>query len=146
MLVPFDCSCVSPVLSHFNLIQESQLKALKDTVHICFSSVLHGQTVNLHRLPATPTHLMRYSPLVNNSRVTFQQPHAKVQQPLHPERCMCEIQFRPGLRDWSVHAPPTNIQKYLLVIVVSKVEVFWAITSNKDKKYVCYYAQCNKKE
>ncbi|KAI4897874.1 hypothetical protein NFI96_017790, partial [Prochilodus magdalenae] len=59
------------------LDKESQLKALKDTVHICFSSVLHSQTVNLHRLPATPTHLMRYSPLVNNSRVTFQQPHAK---------------------------------------------------------------------
>ncbi|XP_049339212.1 leucine zipper protein 2 isoform X1 [Astyanax mexicanus] len=59
------------------LDKESQLKALKDTVHICFSSVLHSQTVSLHRLPATPTHLMRYSPLVNNSRVTFQQPHAK---------------------------------------------------------------------
>ncbi|XP_052007845.1 leucine zipper protein 2 isoform X2 [Xyrauchen texanus] len=59
------------------LDKESQLKALKDTVHICFSSVLHSQTGSLHRFPATPTNLLRYSALVNNSRVTFQQPHAK---------------------------------------------------------------------
>ncbi|XP_056334256.1 leucine zipper protein 2 isoform X1 [Danio aesculapii] len=59
------------------LDKESQLKALKDTVHICFSSVLHSQTASLHRFPATPTNLLRYSALVNNSRVTFQQPHMK---------------------------------------------------------------------
>ncbi|XP_067275122.1 leucine zipper protein 2 [Pseudorasbora parva] len=59
------------------LDKESQLKALKDTVHICFSSVLHSQTGSLHRYPATPTNLLRYSALANNSRVTFQQPHAK---------------------------------------------------------------------
>ncbi|XP_016092485.1 leucine zipper protein 2-like isoform X2 [Sinocyclocheilus grahami] len=59
------------------LDKESQLKALKDTVHICFSSVLHSQTGSLHRFPATPTNLLRYSALANNSRVTFQQPHAK---------------------------------------------------------------------
>ncbi|KAK3548944.1 hypothetical protein QTP70_021669, partial [Hemibagrus guttatus] len=59
------------------LDKESQLRALKDTVHICFSSVLQTQTVDLHRLPATPTHLMRYSPFVNNSRVTFREPHMK---------------------------------------------------------------------
>ncbi|XP_060778798.1 leucine zipper protein 2 [Neoarius graeffei] len=59
------------------LDKESQLKALKDTVHICFSSVLQTQTVDLHRLPATPTHLMRFSPFVNNSRVTFREPHLK---------------------------------------------------------------------
>ncbi|KAA0714874.1 Leucine zipper protein 2 [Triplophysa tibetana] len=59
------------------LDKESQLKALKDTVHICFSSVLHSQTGSLHRFTATATNLLRYSALVNNSRVTFQQPHAK---------------------------------------------------------------------
>nr|XP_055030577.1 leucine zipper protein 2 isoform X1 [Misgurnus anguillicaudatus] len=59
------------------LDKESQLKALKDTVHICFSSVLHSQTGSLHRFTATPTNLLRYSALGNNSRVTFQQPHAK---------------------------------------------------------------------
>uniref|UniRef100_A0A9J7WVA5 Leucine zipper protein 2 n=1 Tax=Cyprinus carpio carpio TaxID=630221 RepID=A0A9J7WVA5_CYPCA len=63
------------------LDKESQLKALKDTVHICFSSVLHSQTGSLHRFPATPTNLLRYSALANNSRVTFQQPHAKVLTP-----------------------------------------------------------------
>ncbi|XP_014030530.1 leucine zipper protein 2 isoform X2 [Salmo salar] len=59
------------------LDKESQLKALKDTVHICFSAVLHNQPTSSHRFPATPTHLFRYSSLVNSSRVTFQQPHAK---------------------------------------------------------------------
>ncbi|XP_010880839.1 leucine zipper protein 2 isoform X2 [Esox lucius] len=59
------------------LDKESQLKALKDTVHICFSAVLHNQPTSSHRFPAPPTHLFRYSSLVNGSRVTFQQPHAK---------------------------------------------------------------------
>ncbi|XP_034433793.1 leucine zipper protein 2 isoform X2 [Hippoglossus hippoglossus] len=59
------------------LDKESQLKALKDTVHICFSAVLHNQPSGSHRFPAAPTHLFRYSSLINSSRVTFQQPHAK---------------------------------------------------------------------
>ncbi|XP_058486367.1 leucine zipper protein 2 [Solea solea] len=58
------------------LDKESQLKALKDTVHICFSAVLHNQPSS-HRFPTAPAHLFRYSSLINNSRVTFQQPHAK---------------------------------------------------------------------
>ncbi|XP_064831475.1 leucine zipper protein 2-like [Oncorhynchus masou masou] len=64
-------------LEKASLDKESQLKALKDTVHICFSAVLHNQHTSSHRFPATPTHLFRYSSLVNSSRVTFQQPHAK---------------------------------------------------------------------
>uniref|UniRef100_A0A3Q1G3D7 Leucine zipper protein 2 n=1 Tax=Acanthochromis polyacanthus TaxID=80966 RepID=A0A3Q1G3D7_9TELE len=59
------------------LDKESQLKALKDTVHICFSAVLHNQPSSSHRFPASSTHLFRYSSLINSSRVTFQQPHAK---------------------------------------------------------------------
>nr|XP_020464469.1 leucine zipper protein 2 isoform X2 [Monopterus albus] len=59
------------------LDKESQLKALKDTVHICFSAVLHNQPGSSHRFPTAPTHLFRYSSLINSSRVTFQQPHAK---------------------------------------------------------------------
>ncbi|XP_056135140.1 leucine zipper protein 2 [Lampris incognitus] len=59
------------------LDKESQLKALKDTVHICFSAVLHNQPSSSHRLPTNPSHLFRYSSLINSSRVTFQQPHAK---------------------------------------------------------------------
>ncbi|KAM9766110.1 leucine zipper protein 2 isoform 2-T2 [Menidia menidia] len=55
------------------LDKESQLKALKDTVHICFSAVLQSQ--NSHRFP--PAHLFRYPALANSSRITFQQPHAK---------------------------------------------------------------------
>uniref|UniRef100_A0A096MEE2 Leucine zipper protein 2 n=1 Tax=Poecilia formosa TaxID=48698 RepID=A0A096MEE2_POEFO len=57
--------------------QESQLKALKDTVHICFSAVLHNQPSSSHRFPTSPSHLFRYSSLINSSRLTFQQPHAK---------------------------------------------------------------------
>ncbi|XP_054865706.1 leucine zipper protein 2 isoform X1 [Amphiprion ocellaris] len=59
------------------LDKESQLKALKDTVHICFSAVLHNQPSSSHRFPTSSTHLFRYSSLINSSRVTFQQPHAK---------------------------------------------------------------------
>ncbi|KAM4592757.1 leucine zipper protein 2 [Odontesthes bonariensis] len=59
------------------LDKDSQLKALKDTVHICFSAVLHNQPSSSHRFPTSPIHLFRYSPLINSSRVTFQQPHAK---------------------------------------------------------------------
>ncbi|XP_075874286.1 leucine zipper protein 2 [Nelusetta ayraudi] len=59
------------------LDKESQLKALKDTVHICFSAVLNNQPSSTHRFPAASTHLFRYSSLINSSRVTFQQPHAK---------------------------------------------------------------------
>lgn len=70
------------VLFVCNLVwgQESQMKALKDTVHICFSAVLHNQPSSSHRFPTSPTHLFRYSSLINSSRVTFQQPHAKVIQ------------------------------------------------------------------
>ncbi|XP_019742107.1 leucine zipper protein 2 isoform X1 [Hippocampus comes] len=59
------------------LDKESQMKALKDTVHICFSAVLHNQPSSSHRFPTSPSHLYRYSSLINSSRVTFQQPHAK---------------------------------------------------------------------
>ncbi|KAL1007018.1 hypothetical protein UPYG_G00080810 [Umbra pygmaea] len=59
------------------LDKESQLKALKDTVHICFSAVLHNQHTSSHRFHGPPAHLFRYSSLINSSRLTFQQPHAK---------------------------------------------------------------------
>ncbi|XP_030233729.1 leucine zipper protein 2 isoform X1 [Gadus morhua] len=60
------------------LDKESQLKALKDTVHICFSAVLQNQhNGGSHRFPASSAQLFRYSPLINSSRVTYQQPHAK---------------------------------------------------------------------
>lgn len=59
------------------LDKESQLKALKDTVHICFSAVLHNNNQPGPRFPSPPSALFRYSPLLNSSRVTFQQPHAK---------------------------------------------------------------------
>ncbi|XP_048829109.1 leucine zipper protein 2 isoform X1 [Brienomyrus brachyistius] len=59
------------------LDKESQLKALKDTVHLCFSSVLQSHPPSSHALLAAPSHLARFSALANSSRVTFQQPHAK---------------------------------------------------------------------
>uniref|UniRef100_A0A8C6WL36 Leucine zipper protein 2 n=1 Tax=Neogobius melanostomus TaxID=47308 RepID=A0A8C6WL36_9GOBI len=61
------------------LDKESQLKALKDTVHICFSAVLHNNNQpGSPRYPSPPSSLFRYAPFLNSSRVTFQQPHAKV--------------------------------------------------------------------
>nr|XP_023680248.1 leucine zipper protein 2-like [Paramormyrops kingsleyae] len=59
------------------LDKESQLKALKDTVHLCFSSVLQSHPPSSHALLTAPSHLTRFSALANSSRVTFQQPHAK---------------------------------------------------------------------
>ncbi|KAG7468349.1 hypothetical protein MATL_G00142120 [Megalops atlanticus] len=59
------------------LDKESQLKALKDTAHLCFSSVLHSQSSDVHGLHSTPTDMLRYSAFANNSRVTYQQPRAK---------------------------------------------------------------------
>ncbi|XP_064191783.1 leucine zipper protein 2 isoform X3 [Anguilla rostrata] len=59
------------------IFKESQLKALKDTAHLCFSSVLHNQPSNTHGLPSTHPDMLRYSNLANNSRVTYQQPHGK---------------------------------------------------------------------
>ncbi|XP_064191782.1 leucine zipper protein 2 isoform X2 [Anguilla rostrata] len=64
-------------LEKASLDKESQLKALKDTAHLCFSSVLHNQPSNTHGLPSTHPDMLRYSNLANNSRVTYQQPHGK---------------------------------------------------------------------
>ncbi|KAJ8394942.1 hypothetical protein AAFF_G00040650, partial [Aldrovandia affinis] len=64
-------------LDKASLDKESQLKALKDTAHLCFSSVLQGQPSSAHGLPSTHPDMLRYSSLANNSRVTYQQPHGK---------------------------------------------------------------------
>ncbi|XP_066556890.1 leucine zipper protein 2 [Amia ocellicauda] len=58
------------------LDKESQLKALKETVHLCLSSVLHNQPPTAHLIPSKQSQTLTY-PLANSSRVTFQQPHAK---------------------------------------------------------------------
>ncbi|KAL4642128.1 leucine zipper protein 2-like, partial [Arapaima gigas] len=59
------------------LDKESQLKALKDTVHICFSSVLHNQPNKTYQLPAATSDLQKYSALIDTSAVTFQRPRDK---------------------------------------------------------------------
>ncbi|XP_061102750.1 leucine zipper protein 2 isoform X1 [Conger conger] len=64
-------------LEKASLDKESQLKALKDTAHLCFSFVLHNQPSHTHGLPTTHPDMLRYSTLANNSRVTYQQPHGK---------------------------------------------------------------------
>lgn len=55
------------------LDKESELKALKDTVHICFSAVLHSSSSSSRYTQNTYT----YPPLINSSRITYQQPHHK---------------------------------------------------------------------
>ncbi|MBN3280448.1 LUZP2 protein, partial [Polyodon spathula] len=59
------------------LDKESQLKALKETVHLCLSSVLHNQPPTANRIPSKPSERLT-SPLTNSSGVLFQQPHTKV--------------------------------------------------------------------
>ncbi|MBN3315066.1 LUZP2 protein, partial [Atractosteus spatula] len=58
------------------LDKESQLKALKETVHLCLSSVLHNQPPTAPLIPSKQLEMVT-SPLANSSRVTFQQPHTK---------------------------------------------------------------------
>ncbi|XP_041073766.1 leucine zipper protein 2-like isoform X1 [Polyodon spathula] len=58
------------------LDKESQLKALKETVHLCLSSVLHNQPPTANRIPSKPSERLT-SPLTNSSGVLFQQPHTK---------------------------------------------------------------------
>ncbi|KAJ8394940.1 hypothetical protein AAFF_G00040630 [Aldrovandia affinis] len=59
------------------LDNDSQLKALKDTAHVCFSSVLQVQPSSDPSLPSTPPDIVRNSAIANSSRVTYQQPHGK---------------------------------------------------------------------
>ncbi|MGH0131368.1 UNVERIFIED_CONTAM: hypothetical protein FKN15_045919 [Acipenser sinensis] len=59
------------------LDKESQLKALKETVHLCLSSVLHNQPPTANRIPSKPSERLT-SLLTNSSGVPFQQPHTKV--------------------------------------------------------------------
>ncbi|XP_039609569.1 leucine zipper protein 2 [Polypterus senegalus] len=58
------------------LDKESQLKALKETVHLCLSSVLQNQPSTENRIPSKHSEKMMVT-LTNSSRVTFQQPQAK---------------------------------------------------------------------
>uniref|UniRef100_A0A8C9RKW7 Leucine zipper protein 2 n=1 Tax=Scleropages formosus TaxID=113540 RepID=A0A8C9RKW7_SCLFO len=64
-------------LDNAALDKESQLKALKDTVHICFSSVLHNHPYKTYQVPVASSDIVKYSTLINTSRVTFQQPREK---------------------------------------------------------------------
>ncbi|OXB74398.1 UNVERIFIED_CONTAM: hypothetical protein H355_002463 [Colinus virginianus] len=52
------------------LDKESQLKALKDTVQLCLSSVLHSQAPATHRIPSKPAEKLTSS-TTKGSRVLF---------------------------------------------------------------------------
>ncbi|XP_033912992.3 leucine zipper protein 2-like isoform X1 [Acipenser ruthenus] len=58
------------------LDKESQLKALKETVHLCLSSVLRNQPPTANQIPSKPSERLT-SLLTNSSGVLFQQPHTK---------------------------------------------------------------------
>ncbi|XP_042302055.1 leucine zipper protein 2 isoform X2 [Sceloporus undulatus] len=53
------------------LDKESQLKALKETVQLCLSSVLHNQPPSRHIIPSRPIE-RQSSPVTNGSKVPFQ--------------------------------------------------------------------------
>ncbi|NWU58468.1 LUZP2 protein, partial [Dromas ardeola] len=53
------------------LDKESQLKALKETVQLCLSSVLHNQPPATNLIPSKPAEKLT-SPLTKGSKVTFQ--------------------------------------------------------------------------
>ncbi|NWX20780.1 LUZP2 protein, partial [Aegotheles bennettii] len=53
------------------LDKESQLKALKETVHLCLSSVLHNQPPTKNLIPSKPAEKLT-SPVTKGSKVPFQ--------------------------------------------------------------------------
>ncbi|XP_074855109.1 leucine zipper protein 2 isoform X2 [Carettochelys insculpta] len=67
------------------LDKESQLKALKETVQLCLSSVLHNQPPATNIIPSKPTEKLT-SPVTNDSRVPFQVTNSKLQQNISVDR------------------------------------------------------------
>ncbi|XP_010074395.1 PREDICTED: leucine zipper protein 2, partial [Pterocles gutturalis] len=59
------------------LDKESQLKALKETVQLCLSSVLHNQPPATNLIPSKPAEKLT-SPLTKGSKVPFQVTSTKV--------------------------------------------------------------------
>nr|XP_056706974.1 leucine zipper protein 2 isoform X2 [Euleptes europaea] len=64
-------------LEKASLDKESQLKALKETVQLCLSSVLHSQPPTTNIIPSRPTE-RQTSPITNGSKVPFQVTNTKV--------------------------------------------------------------------
>lgn len=58
--------------------QESQLKALKETVQLCLSSVLHNQPPAMNLIPSKPAEKLT-SLVTKGSKVPFQVTSTKVQ-------------------------------------------------------------------
>ncbi|XP_014429441.1 leucine zipper protein 2 isoform X1 [Pelodiscus sinensis] len=58
------------------LDKESQLKALKETVQLCLSSVLHNQPPATNIIPSKPTEKLT-APVTNDSKVPFQVTNTK---------------------------------------------------------------------
>uniref|UniRef100_A0A8D0B780 Leucine zipper protein 2 n=1 Tax=Salvator merianae TaxID=96440 RepID=A0A8D0B780_SALMN len=59
------------------LDKESQLKALKETVQLCLSSVLHSQPPTTNIIPSRPAE-RQTSPVTNGSKIPFQVTDTKV--------------------------------------------------------------------
>ncbi|XP_053245368.1 leucine zipper protein 2 isoform X3 [Podarcis raffonei] len=62
------------------LDKESQLKALKETVQLCLSSVLHNQPPTTNIIPSRPTE-RQTSPVTNGSKIPFQVTSTKQRAP-----------------------------------------------------------------
>ncbi|XP_033006900.1 leucine zipper protein 2 isoform X2 [Lacerta agilis] len=62
------------------LDKESQLKALKETVQLCLSSVLHNQPPTTNIIPSKPTE-RQTSPVTNGSKIPFQVTSTKQRAP-----------------------------------------------------------------
>ncbi|XP_054827854.1 leucine zipper protein 2 [Eublepharis macularius] len=72
-------------LEKASLDKESQLKALKETVQLCLSSVLHNQPPTTNIIPSRPKE-RQTSPVTNGSKVPFQVANTKQRSPEHKER------------------------------------------------------------
>ncbi|XP_061466596.1 leucine zipper protein 2 isoform X2 [Rhineura floridana] len=66
------------------LDKESQLKALKETVQLCLSSVLHNQPPTTNIIPSRPIE-RHTSPVANGSKIPFRVTNAKQRAPADKE-------------------------------------------------------------
>ncbi|XP_039389496.1 leucine zipper protein 2 isoform X2 [Mauremys reevesii] len=72
------------------LDKESQLKALKETVQLCLSSVLHNQPPTTNIIPSKPTEKLT-SQVTNDSKVPFQVTNTKIRRPLPQQRKQIKV-------------------------------------------------------
>ncbi|KAJ7414960.1 hypothetical protein BTVI_39739 [Pitangus sulphuratus] len=96
------------VLEKAALDKESQLKALKDTVQLCLSSVLHNQPSPVNFIPSKPTEKLN-PPATKGSRVPFQVTSSKEQEGGELVGQVWKAGQEQGIIGWTGPLPSTRL-------------------------------------